>query len=90
MGDEYSPPTPLYLIIYRDQGMMRWEGACGAFSMHQQRLRSSVHPVLLNLGNVVRDVVDHVHVQVVRSGFEDFCERLMRNTSPQFEGKIKF
>lgn len=47
-----------------------------ALPVHEKRLLFAVHHVLLHLGDVVRDVVDDVHVQVVWGRVEDFRERL--------------
>jgi len=49
-----------------------------AFSVHQQSFLLAVDHVLLDLGDVVRDVVDEMHVQVVRRAVEHFAERLQR------------
>lgn len=44
--------------------------------MDQQRPLLPVHHVLFHLGDVVGDVVDDVHVQVVWGGGEHFGEGL--------------
>ncbi len=52
------------------------EGTSGALAMDKQGGWFAIHPVFLNLCNVVRDIVDDVHVEVVGRGVEDFCEGL--------------
>lgn len=52
------------------------EGSGGSFAVDQQSLLLPVHHVLLHLSDVVRDVVDNVHVQVVRRGAEHLGEGL--------------
>lgn len=51
----------------------------GSFTVNQERLLSAVHHVLLHLGDVVRNVVDDVHVEVVRRRAEHFGEGLKNN-----------
>ena len=38
--------------------------------MDQQSSLFAIYKVLFHLGNVVRDIVDHVHVKVIRGGVE--------------------
>mmetsp|Transcript_23153 Transcript_23153/g.57605 ORF Transcript_23153/g.57605 Transcript_23153/m.57605 type:complete len:212 (-) Transcript_23153:621-1256(-) len=52
--------------------MVRREGPGGSLSVDKQLLALSVHHMLLDLGNVVRHVVDDVHVQVFWGLVEDF------------------
>lgn len=52
------------------------EGPGRALTVHQQRFLLAVHHVLFHLGDVVRHVVDDVHVQVVGRGGEHFGEGL--------------
>lgn len=54
------------------------ESSGGAFAVDQQSPLLPVHHVLLNFGDVVRDVVDDVHVEVVRRGAKHFREGLKR------------
>lgn len=44
--------------------------------MHEQRLVLAVDKMLFDFGNVMRDVVDEMHVEVVGRGVEDFGECL--------------
>mmetsp|Transcript_77608 Transcript_77608/g.179980 ORF Transcript_77608/g.179980 Transcript_77608/m.179980 type:complete len:207 (+) Transcript_77608:250-870(+) len=64
------------LVVHRDEWVMRRERPCGALSMNQQLQASPVNHVFLDLGNVVRDVVDDVHVQVLRRLVEHFGKSL--------------
>ena len=64
-----------HLVIYRYKRVMRRERPCGSLSVHEEGLGSAVHHVLLYLGDVVRDVVDHVHVEVVGVGLEHLGKR---------------
>lgn len=65
-----------YLVVDRNEWMVGREGSGGAFAVNQQCFLLPVHDVLFHFGDVVRDVVDDVHVQVVWCGGEDFCEGL--------------
>lgn len=58
---------------------MRGESSGGSFAVDQQSLLLPVHDVLLDFGNVVRNVVDDVHVEVVRRGAKHFGEGLKVN-----------
>jgi hypothetical protein len=42
--------------------VVRWKSPGRTFPVNEQRLGSSVHHVLLDLGDVVRHVIDDVHV----------------------------
>lgn len=64
------------LVVHRYQRVVWWKRTSGAFTMNQQLSRSAVHHVLLDFGHVVADVVDHLHVQIVRCGLEHLRERL--------------
>jgi len=44
--------------------------------MHAQLTRSAIHQMLLELGNVVAHIVDHLHIEVVGCGVEHFGECL--------------
>lgn len=46
--------------------------------MNQQSPLFPIHHMLLNFGDVVRNVVDNVHVQVVWCGAEHFGEGLKK------------
>lgn len=48
----------------------------GPFAVDQQSLLLPVDHVLLHFGDIVRNVVDDVHVQVVRRAAEHFGEGL--------------
>lgn len=48
--------------------------------MHQQGSFFPIHHVLLYFGDVVRDIVDHVHIQIIRGGAEDFGKGLRERT----------
>ena len=65
-----------HLVVDGDEGVVRGEGPGGALAVDQQRLGPAVHHVLLHLGNVVGNVVDHVHVQVVGRGRKHLGEGL--------------
>mmetsp|Transcript_22187 Transcript_22187/g.66393 ORF Transcript_22187/g.66393 Transcript_22187/m.66393 type:complete len:255 (+) Transcript_22187:57-821(+) len=67
---------PSQLVIDRDERVVRRECACGAFPVHEQLLAVPIDHVLLDLGDVVRDVVDDVHVQVFRRLVEHLGECL--------------
>lgn len=57
--------SSVYLVVYGDEWVVRRKRPGGAFPVDQQRLLPPVHHVLLHLCDVVRYVIDHVHVQVV-------------------------
>ena len=61
----------MHLVVDGDERVVWGEGPGGAFTMDQECLLPPVHDVLLHFGDIVRDVVDHVHVQVVRGGPEN-------------------
>ncbi len=65
-----------HLIVDRYEWMVRRERSCRSLSVQEKRLLFAVHHVLFHLGDVVRDVVDDVHVQIVWCGVEDFGEGL--------------
>ena len=46
--------------------MVRREGTCGALSVNEQAFLDAVYHVLFNFGNVVGDVVDEMHIELVR------------------------
>mmetsp|Transcript_6424 Transcript_6424/g.10156 ORF Transcript_6424/g.10156 Transcript_6424/m.10156 type:complete len:262 (+) Transcript_6424:326-1111(+) len=81
------------LIVDRYQRMMRWKCTCRTFAMHQQFHEFAIHVVLLNLCNIVRHIVDHMHVQVVRRrAFKNLLKRLTRqecHTRTVHPGKIR-
>jgi len=56
--------------------MVRWEGSRRPLPVHQQTLWLAVDHVLLLLCDVVRNIVDHVHVKVVWGALERLCECL--------------
>ena len=65
-----------HLVVNGDEWVVWWEGAGGTLPMNQQSLLLAVHHVFLHLGNVVGHVIDHMHVQIIWCGGEDFCEGL--------------
>lgn len=65
-----------YLIVDRYEWVMRRKRSCRTLPVHQKSLLFAVHHVLLNLGDVMRDVVDDVHVQIIWRGVEHFGEGL--------------
>ncbi len=60
---------------------MRRQRACRPLAVHEQGALLPVQEVLLDLGDVVRHVVDEVHVEVVGRRVELTCERLQDNAS---------
>lgn len=56
--------------------MVRSKSTCCSLAMHEQGSHPSIHHVLLNFGNIVRHVVDGVHVQVIGCGVEQLGEGL--------------
>lgn len=66
------------LIVHRDERMVRRERPGGALAMNQQLALLAIDHVVLHLGNVVRDVVDDVHVEIIRGGVEHLGEGLAR------------
>ena len=79
------------LVVYWYEGMVGREGPRGAFPVHQQPLPPALDYVLLHLGDVVRHVVDDVHVEVVWSGVEHLGEGLPGqegHTAPVDPGKV--
>jgi len=67
---------PSHLIVDRYERMVWRKRPRRALPVHEKRLLFAVHHVLLHLGDVVRDVVDDMHVQVIWGCVEDFRERL--------------
>lgn len=65
-----------YLVVYGDEGVVRGESSGGSFAVDQQSPLLPVHHVLLHFGDVVGNVVDDVHVQVVRRRAEHFGKGL--------------
>lgn len=66
------------MIVDWDERMMRRESSSGAFAMHEKSFVLAVDQMLLDFGNVMRHVVDEMHVEIVGRGLEDFGERLSR------------
>lgn len=56
---------PTHLVVDGDERVVWGEGPGGALPMDQQSLLLAVDHMLLHLGDVVRHVVDDVHVQVI-------------------------
>mmetsp|Transcript_60629 Transcript_60629/g.170854 ORF Transcript_60629/g.170854 Transcript_60629/m.170854 type:complete len:214 (+) Transcript_60629:358-999(+) len=69
---------PGHLVVYRDQRVVGREGPRGAFSVDEELAALAVDHVLLNLRDVVRHVVDEVHVQILGRLVEDLGEGLPR------------
>lgn len=69
-----------HLIIHWNKGMMRWKGPCRSFPMNKQGLLLSVDEMLLHFGNIVRYVVDDVHVEIIWSRTEHLGERLKQKS----------
>lgn len=56
---------------------MVWgEGPSGALPVHQQGALATINHVLLHLGDVVRHIIDDVHVQVIGRGAKHLGEGL--------------
>lgn len=56
--------------------MVRRERPRGPLPVHQQRPLLPIHHMLLDFGDVVRDVIDHVQIQVIGGGIEDLGKSL--------------
>lgn len=65
-----------YLVVHSNEGVVRRESAGGPLPVHQQCPLLPVHHVLFHFGNVVRNIIDHVQVQVIRGCVEDLGESL--------------
>lgn len=65
-----------HLIVDRYEWMVRRERSCRSLPVQEKRLLFAVHHVLFHLGDVVRDVIDDMHVQIIWCGVEDFGEGL--------------
>lgn len=77
-----------HLVVDGDEWVVRGEGPGGALAVHQQGALATIHHVLLHLGDVVRHVVDDVHVQVVRSSAKHFGEGLRGASARQCEAGV--
>lgn len=66
----------LHLVVDGDERVVRGERPGGAFTVDQQGPLLPVHHVLFHFGDVVRNVVNDVHVEVVRRGAEHFGKSL--------------
>lgn len=64
------------LVVYGYERMVRGERPRGALPMDEQSLQFSVDQVLLNFGNIVRYVVNDLHVEVIGRAIEHFPESL--------------
>lgn len=62
------------------------EGSCRSFTVNQKGSLLPIHHVLFDLSDVVRDIIDDVHVQVVGRGAEDFGEGL--KCEPECEAEV--
>ena len=58
--------------------MMRRERARGSLAMNEEIHHPSIHHMLFGLRDVVRHVVDHMHVEIVRRHVENAAEGLSR------------
>lgn len=76
MASKQTNMTRSYLVVDGDEGVVRGEGSRGSFAVNEQRPLLPIHNVLLHFGDVVRDVVDDVHVKVIRRRTEHFGEGL--------------
>lgn len=65
-----------YLVINSNEWVVRRECAGGSLPVHQQRPLLSIHHVLLHFGDVVRHIINHMQVQVIRGCVEDFSKSL--------------
>jgi hypothetical protein len=68
----------MHLVINGNEGVMGREGTGRALPVHQQRPLPSAHHMLLHLGDIVRNIINHVQVQVVRGRVEDLGKGLGR------------
>ena len=64
------------LIIHSNEGVVRRESTGGSLPVHQQRPFLPIHHVLLHFGDIVRHIIDHMQVQVIRGCVEDFGKSL--------------
>lgn len=69
-----------YLVINSNEWMVWWESTGRSLPVHQQCPFLSIHYVLFHFGNIVRNIIDHVQVQVIRSCIEDLGKSLRRET----------
>lgn len=66
----------MYLVIDGYERVMGREGSSRSLPVNQQRLLLAVNEMLLDLGDIVRHVIDHVHVKVIRGRVEHLGEGL--------------
>lgn len=66
----------IYLVVYRDEWVVRWERSCGTFPVDKQCFLFPIHHMFLHFGNVVRDIIDDVHVKVIRRCCKHFRKGL--------------
>mmetsp|Transcript_44211 Transcript_44211/g.77086 ORF Transcript_44211/g.77086 Transcript_44211/m.77086 type:complete len:201 (-) Transcript_44211:938-1540(-) len=64
------------LIVHRDQRMVGRKCPGTALAMHQQSLHFSIHHVLLHLRNIMRHIINHMHVEIIRFSVELLREGL--------------
>lgn len=83
-----STAANTHLVVNRYKRVVRGEGTSGALAVHQQGALAAIHHVLLHLGDVVRHVVDDVHVKVVRSSAKHFGEGLQGAKGRHCEGDV--
>lgn len=79
--------TYTYLVVYRDEWVVRWERSCGTFPVDQQSFLFPIHHMLLHFGNVVRDIIDDVHVEVIRRCCKNFRKGLKK--TPGVKTKVE-
>src|SRR3972149_4281720 len=65
MSPGTSTGCPMRWYFRGTSGWPGGEGTGGPLPVHAHRNLPAVHPMTLDLGDVVRDVVDEVHTQVV-------------------------
>lgn len=65
-----------YLVINSNEWVVWRESTGGPLPVHQQRPLLPIDHVLLHFGNIVRNIINHMQVQVVRGCVEDFRKSL--------------
>lgn len=58
--------------------MVRRERTRSSLAMNEEVHHMSIHDMLFDLRDVVRHIVDHVHVEIIRRHVEDATEGLSR------------
>lgn len=65
-----------HLVINSNEWVVRRESAGGSLPVHQQRSLLAIYHVLLHFGDIVRNIINHMQVQVVRGCVKDFSKSL--------------